>query len=146
MALPLPHDTLQIPCRTKTDACFLACYIPIIFGNYCPPSARFSCANVLVVLPQDSDHFWSAELGRDLLASRQHLPLARTRDGQMMLRVVAACLARCHAGAAITVERYVNFERLAQKCPLPQLIEDVLGIKRPIVAAHACVIAPDNQM
>src|SRR5437667_12791164 len=46
-----------------------------------------------VVLPQDGYHFWPTEFGRDLLALRQHLSLARARDGEVVLRVVRAGLA-----------------------------------------------------
>ena len=63
-----------------------------------------------------------------------------------MLGIVRAGLAGRHAGALVAIERHIDLERLAQQRALPQLVEDVLGIERPVVAADARVVAPDDEM
>src|SRR5271165_1580704 len=99
---------------------------------------------MFVVLPQDGDHFRPTELGRDLLALRQHLALACAGDREMVLRIVRAGLAGSHAAAPVAIERHIDLERLAGKRTLPELVEDVLGIERTIVAANPRVVAPND--
>src|SRR5690242_19500686 len=51
-----------------------------------------------------------------------------------------------HSVTLATVESDINLQRLGEKRPGPQLIEDVVGVERTVIVANAGMVAPDDQM
>jgi len=46
----------------------------------------------------------------------------------------------------VAPERDVNLQRLGLQCVLRDLVEDVVGLERAVVAAHAGMVAADDQV
>src|SRR3954449_757402 len=90
--------------------------------------------------------FRPAELVRNLFPPGKHLAQARARDLQPLLRSVRACSRGRHAIAFIAEKGDVDLERLDGEAAGRKRVEDVLGVKRAVIAADAGVIAADDQI
>src|SRR5918992_584202 len=63
-----------------------------------------------------------------------------------MFLAVRARSARSHAVAAVAPERDVHLERTRLERSRRDLVEDLVRVEGPVVAADAGVVAPDNEM
>src|SRR5512144_1680839 len=103
-----------------------------------------SGAEARVMLAQDRDHLGPAEFVWHVGSLGEPLSQLRPRDAEPLAVLVRARACRRDAAAAVAPERLVDLERLRLERVLRDLVEDAVRVERPVVLAHAGVVAPDD--
>src|SRR5262249_47089457 len=99
-----------------------------------------------VVLAEDLGDFWTSEFERQVTTRAQDFPHLAPGEVEPMLRLVGARPRRnetsARAGEKSRGENQGNYSQLDRL----ELIEELLRSERAVEAAHACVIAPDDEV
>src|SRR5581483_4296591 len=97
-------------------------------------------------LDEDVGHLGPAELDRRPLAGAQHLPDLGSGQDDPVLVPVWAGLGRAHCLTFPAVERVLEPKRGDPELAGLELVEDLLGVVRAVVAAHPGVAAPHDEV
>src|SRR5512143_71966 len=99
-----------------------------------------------VVCPKDLEDFRTAEVIRHFKVFREHLPQFRSAEEESVFFSMRTSPHRCHTIAFQTVERPVDLKGLGFERAFRYLIEYLLGVKRTVIFADACVVTADDLM